>query len=355
MEKDSGGIVGFHGLVPVRFWVGDHSVAAISPTTWAADPGYGRAGLALLSTYLDWGTDRFLLNTTANTITSAMHANSNAGMQRIPIEGFDQRLLWVRDIKALARWKLRQRDTHKLLRRGALSWVGQALTGLSAPFALGVLGGMRAAMRTSLGRSRIRFDCRKLPVAEVTHFGPEFDALWDRLKHHYAATTERTARVLNWRHIDTPRLLGRSYALACSEGDTLLGYVALRAPSTTAPGHFIITDLFYDPARPDVMQNLMNAASDFAEAHAATVLEVFGFHPSLNQALQTQRPFVLQRAQLERLGREPSLRSVIRALAHQEGTQVSETYWYRAPDPELAGVCARGPWWPSGIDGDLNL
>jgi len=355
LEKESGGIVGFHGLVPVRFWAGGQTVAAISPTTWAADPGYGRAGLTLLTTYLDWGRDRFLLNTTANAITSAMHETGNAGMRRIPLEDFDQRLLWVRDLKALSRWKLRQRDTHRLLRGIATSWAGQAVIGLAGPLALGVLGGMRAGMRTSLGRGRIHFDCRKLPVTEITRFGSEFDELWDRLKHRFPVTTERTARVLNWRHIETPRLLGRHHALACREGGRLLGYVALRAPVTTAPGHFIITDLFHDPDRPDVMQNLMNAAFAFAADHAATVLEVFGFHPSLNQALQSQHPYVLHRAQLERLGREPSLRSLVKALADRGGDRVSATYWYRAPTPELAEACASGDWWPSGIDGDLNL
>ena len=104
-------------------------------------PAMARAGLALLSTYLDWGTDRFLLNTTANAITSAMHANSNAGMRRIPIEGFDQRLLWVRDFKALLRWKLDQGSTHKLLRGAARSWLGQTLIGAAAPLALGLVGG----------------------------------------------------------------------------------------------------------------------------------------------------------------------------------------------------------------------
>jgi len=33
----------------------------------------------------------------------------------------------------------------------------------------------------------------------------------------------------------------------------------------------------------------------------------------------------------------------------------SSTYWYRAPSPELEQACVAGSWWPSGIDGDLNL
>jgi hypothetical protein len=135
----------------------------------------------------------------------------------------------------------------------------------------------------------------------------------------------------------------------------LLGYVSLREPATTAPGHFIVTDLFYDHGRPDVLHNLMNAAFQFAVERSASVLEVFGFHPAVNRELQTQGPYVLRRAQLERLGRGISVKSVLAALNPRARDQVSSTYWYRAPDQELDRICASGAWWPSAIDGDLNL
>jgi amino acid adenylation domain-containing protein len=363
LETETGQIVGFHGIVPTRVWVGGQRVPAIAPTTWAADPGYGRQGLVLLSTYLNWGRDRFLLNTTANAITSAMHESSHSGMRRIPLEGFDQRLLWVHDFKPLVRWKVGQRDAQGrsgslaggLAGRAIASRIGAALAGTGAAFALGVPGGFAAAMRASIGRSRIDFACRELPIEKVDRFGQEFDELRERLRHNYAVTTERSSVVLNWRHINPPRLVGRSYALACRDGGRLEGYVALREPTTTAPGHMIVTDLFYDPARPDVMRNLLNAAFRFAVAQGASVLEIFGFHPSLNQELQTQRPYQLQRLQLEQFGRQSSFRTLAGILRRRGGDTPSATYWYRAPTPELAQVCASGAWWPSGIDGDLNL
>jgi amino acid adenylation domain-containing protein len=355
LETEAGQIVGFHGIVPTRVWVGDRTLPAIAPTTWAADPGYGRQGLALLSTYLNWGKDRFLLNTTANAITSSMHETSHAGMRRIPIEGFDQRLLWVLDFRTLMQWKVGQRVAPGLAHRAAVSRLGGALMATAASLAVGIPGGFGAALRTSVGRSRIDFACRELPVETVDRFGAEFDDLWHRLRHNYAVTTERTAAVLNWRHIDTPRLLGRSYALACRDDGMLAGYIALREPATTATGHFIVTDLFHDPSRPDVMPNLLNAAFRFAAARSASVLEVFGFHPSLNQALRTQHPYILQRSQLEQLGRQASFRTMLGMLRRGAADQESATYWYRAPTSELAQICASGAWWPSGIDGDLNL
>ncbi|HUJ02366.1 MAG TPA: non-ribosomal peptide synthetase, partial [Rhizomicrobium sp.] len=354
LEADDGRIVGFHGLAPTRLKVGTHTIDAIAPTTWAADPGFARAGLALLSTYLDWGANRFLLNTTANSITSAMHESGNRGMTKIPLADFDRRFLWLLDAKPLVRWRLGETDGSGLLRKAASSRFVTSLASALAPFALGIVGGAGAAWRASFKRNRINFACKPLAVEPVARFGAEFDELWNRLKNHYDVTTERSAEMLNWRHIDTPRLLGRSYALAVRENGKLLGYVALREPSTTAPGHFIVTDLFYDPSRTDAMQNLMNAAFEFAAAHGASVFEVFGFHPSLNHELASQHPYVLRRAQLERLGRDRSLRNIAAALFGRDDTS-SSTYWYRAPSAELREICATGSWWPSGIDGDLNL
>ena len=355
LQTPDGRIVGFHGLVPQAVWAGGHIHPAISPTTWAVEPGFGKGGLTLLSTYLEWAKDRFLLNTTANAITSAMHASSNFGMRKIPIDDFDQRLLWLLDVPALVRWKLDQNEAPSRLHRLAKLAPVRATGAMLAPFALGIAGGTRAGLAAGLGRSRIRFACRKLDIGPVTQFGPEFDALWDRLKDSHPVTVVRSAAMLNWRHIHTPKLLGPSYALACREAGELLGYVALREAVTTAPGHFIVTDLFYDTARPEILHNLMNAAFDFAVARSATVLEVFGFHPTVMQELRTQHPYLLRRGQLERLGRGVSLTGVLGTLRTSDGSAESSTYWYRTPSPELEQICSAGRWWPSGIDGDLNL
>jgi amino acid adenylation domain-containing protein len=355
LEAQSREIVGFHGLVPIRVWAGGRIHAAVSPTTWAADPGFGRAGLAMLARYMDWGKGRFLLNTTANAITSSMHDTSDFGMRRIPLDDFDKRLLWVRDFGTLMRWKVAQTDAPALLRRASELRLVHIAAGVGAPFALGMTGGIGKAIRSSTRGMRIRFACVPLQIEPIERFGPEFDELWDRLKHRYVVTMERTSSFLNWRHVAIPRILGKAFALACRDKGKLVGYVALREPASTAPGHFIVTDLFYDQDRPDVLHNLMNAAFDFAAARDASVFEVFGFHPSVNRELETQGPFVLRRAQLERLGRSVSFANLLTALRSRDRKRISATYWYRPPESELESVCSTGPWWPSAIDGDLNL
>jgi hypothetical protein len=143
--------------------------------------------------------------------------------------------------------------------------------------------------------------------------------------------------------------------LACRDGGELLGYIVLREPATTAAGHMLVADLFTDPARPETLHSLLNAGYALARSRGASAFEVFGVHPSVIGALATQSPYILRRQQLERLGRGASLRTAIAALRPGEQEQVSTTYWYKAPDPELARVCATGAWWPSAIDGDLNL
>src|SRR5262249_1323844 len=145
---------------------------------------------------------------------------------------------------------------------------------------------MRAVMRaagnaprsTGPRRYHIRFDCAPLQIEVVDHFGDDFDALWDRLKDGYEVTMDPSAAFSNWRHLGTPALVGRGLVLAGRDGGRLLGYVALREPATTTPGHVLVTDLFYDRTRRDVFHNLMNAAFAFARTRAASAFEVFGLH-----------------------------------------------------------------------------
>jgi amino acid adenylation domain-containing protein len=354
LETPEGRIAGFHGLVPIRLWLGDKTCPAISPTSWVIEPAYRGAGLALLSEYMNWGSDRFLLNTTANAITSRMHQSGVYGMQPIPLPGFDERLLWILDFHALLQWKLN--GSQGLAQRLAHIRPLVRLLAYAAPFALGIAGGMRAALAAGAHGMRLRFACRPLAIEAINRFDPEFDELWERCKHRYGITIDRRAEFLNWRHIDPPRLLGRSFAFACRDGGRLLGYLALRAPANTFPGHFIMTDLFYDSAVPEVMPNLLNAAFDFVVSQAATVFEIFGFHPALYRELrQQQRPYVLHRSLIERVGRGSSVRTLLSALDPRERRIEETTYWYRAPNAALAKFCATGNWWPSGVDGDLNL
>jgi hypothetical protein len=88
---------------------------------------------------------------------------------------------------ALTRWKLEQSEIPGLLRRAATS---QAVQGAVAPFVFGMAGGIRTAFRSSARGMGIRFAGPKLRVEQVERFGPEFDALWERLKRNHAVTTE---------------------------------------------------------------------------------------------------------------------------------------------------------------------
>ena len=314
----------------------------------------------MLSEYMNWGTNRFLLNTTANAITSTIHRSGIHRMRPIPLRDFDRRLLSILVFKALVRWKMNQRGEAQSeqagwLRRIALSGPGTECTG--AGHAVGVRRDRRharCAVRGAAGHAdplrwpgAIDRADRAVRLGIRCAVGPG--------EGRYAVTTERTAVFLNWRHIDAPPLLGRSFALACRDEGRLVGYVALRAPANTVPGHFIMTDLFYDDTSPEALPSLLNGAFDLAVTQSATVFEVFGFHPSLYRRLHEQRPYVLRRSELERIGRTASLRSLMTLFDRRWREAESVTYWYRPPNAELERICAAETWWPSGVDGDLNL
>jgi hypothetical protein len=133
--------------------------------------------------------------------------------------------------------------------------------------------------------------------------------------------------------MDPPKFMGATTVLACRDNGRLLGYVAVMKRLQAvwaAPGRYVVTDLFYDKARPDVLASLMNGAFDFAKSEGGSVLEVSVMSPDLRSQLRSQHPYIPPRAE-------------------------SWPYWYKAPTQELAELCESESWWPSGADGDANL
>jgi len=303
---------------------------------------------------MSWASQQVLLNTTARDVPSNLHATLKT-MNRIPIDGYDQRLLWFLDCERLLSWKVGQlaavNKAWSLLRHRPLlkplATAAPILCRLKLAF-----GGRRLG---PLGNTGIRFECSQLNIERVENFAESFDNFWNATKDNYGVTMERSSVFLNWRHINTPRILGKSFAFACIDSGRLLGYLVVRQSVNTAPGHFIVTDLFYDAHRPQVLHNLMNKAFALAEAEGGSVFEVFGFHPMLYKELANQSPYVLRRHDLELLGRTTSGLRLASGLMPGGTKAPSSTYWYRVPTRELADVCLRESWWPSGVDGDLNL
>ncbi len=126
--------------------------------------------------------------------------------------------------------------------------------------------------------------------------------------------------------------MSRTHVFACREAGVLRGYLCLMERNRSLnyyPGHYRVTDIFFDRSRPGVLESLMNHAYAYARDEGGCLFEVAGFGPGVETPLLTQRPYVKMRD--------------------------AWPYWYKTPSSELTAVCAGAEWWPSASDGDANL
>ncbi len=319
LESATDGLVGFVGLIPVGMKVGPREVIGACGTAFVVTPAARAYSLSLYKKFTEWGDRQLLLDVTSGVVGNKLHSTLKMGIKKIPVEGLQERFLWMIRPEEAVRWKL---EAPRYRPWGA--WLAHA------PASWGVA--VAARMRFFPHR-RLRFPDGGLPVAPVKVVTDEFTKLWEDHKAAYGVTAIRTREYLQWRHLDAPRFMGATTLLACRADGRLLGYAAVmeRLQSVwAAPGRYLLTDLFYDRTRPDVLASLMNGAFDFAKAAGGSVLEVGIMSAELRQALRTQGPYIPPLAE-------------------------SWPYWYKAPAAELGALCEQESWWPSGSDGDANL
>jgi hypothetical protein len=363
LEAPEAEVVGFGGLVPIRLKVGPRSETAMCGANWYIRPEYRRHSLAAFRHYAALGGSHLLLSTGLSAAAALVHARSGAGMRRMPVDGIDRSLWWIIDAERFLTWKVAQLGAASGLWRVIAAAPGLRALSAAWPIALGIYTDPKRRILPWLARAKLAFDCPPLPVERVASFTEEFDAYWAEHRHRFDVTVERTSKFLNWRHFLLPKAAGESFVLACREHGRLAGYVALQTPGYHGrlPGCFVVTDLFYPPEREDVLRNLMNAAFRFAVAGGGTVLKLSGFHPTVYDALASQRPHVIAPDTLRTLARGRLGQGLLAGigLGHKSRPSAKRaadgSYWYKAPDAELARICGEGTWWPSGIDGTSNF
>jgi hypothetical protein len=311
----SEGIVGFLGLVPQRFKIGNKLVTGASGTTWGVHPNYRAHSLTLYKAYMGWGDNNFLIDTTAGELASKLHSSLKLGMKKIPFDDFDNRMLWITSVKQLTRWKAQKesKPLYRIASREPFLSVASIVT-----------------KRKFRNNGQLRLEGGNLHTEAASEFGLEFDDLWSRINGQYEITNLRDSQFLRWRHSNLPKVLGESKVFACRDGGELLGFISVwkNIYKNSFPDHYVVTDIFYDRRRQDVLENLLNAAFQYAKENKASVFEVYGFNPEIRKVLETQSPYRL---------RTPSW-----------------TYWYKGPT-DLHNVCKELEWWPSGTDGDRNF
>jgi len=271
--EDGGAIKGFFGNIPQVSWLAGKPVLISSARAWAVVPDYRTETPRLCAAFFEQTAVDCVLISSAN--PPAGKRCLAFGGAKMPQPDYADILYWVVDapgfLTAAFRKKGRGRFVAKLL--GLLA---------SVPFDLG----MRLAGRRPFG-----------PLDRVTPVGignidEAFEALWQRRKEQLPGTllASRDAATLKWYFglgagRDDVRIL--RYDL----DGMLKGYAVLVREDAPAIGlkRMKIADLFIDDDDPKVMQALLAAAYEYANAKNCHVLELIGLPAVLRaQALKSK-------------------------------------------------------------------
>lgn len=316
LDSPTEGIVGFMGQVPVRIKIGEREVVGACGGSYGVLPAYRAYSLMLFNQIMDWGDRYLLVFTTANRQSSKIPELMK--LNKIPVREISRKLLWLVRPEMGVSWALREfkgKAWHRLTEQfpGAqlLKWVARGWF---------------------VRHRRLRIKCPKLAVESVAAFTKEFDDLWENNKKEYAITTVRDQAFLTWRHLQVTSIIGRTFVFACRDNGQLRGYIALQARSHESGylrGHYVMTDLFYERTRKDVLYNLINHAFEFAKAHGGSIFEISGYSNEVAEELKSQTPYI------------------------RSGNSCS--YWYKSLINVTEDLGDEKAWWPSGVDGDSNL
>lgn len=319
LENRQDGIVGYIGILPIRMKVGSREVVGGAPHTWAVSREYAAFGFNLYKQAMAWGEQHLLVATTAAKVTSIFNDKLKFGLNKLPVVDFDRRFLWAIRPGVPVMWMLENASGSAWSSKVVRSALGRWLIGLGASVRF-------------MGHQRLRCPGAMLPVEPVKSFTDEYTQFWEHHNSQYGITTVRDRRFLQWRHIERPAVGGSTRVFACRDKGRLKGYVAMQERQRHAgyfPGHFRVTDIFFDRERPEVFYSLMNHAFEFAKSSGCSLFEVSHVNEEVSEMLKPLRPHVMRTE--------------------------SWPYWYKVPAGDLDEICQGERWWPSGIDGDANL
>ena len=165
-------------------------------------------------------------------------------------------------------------DAGALLKR-RFGVAGQALAPL-AKLALWLL----FPRRTTRGRDRV-----EVSTAPAS-FGPDYDALWQRVAPAYDFITERNASYLEWKFRKVPHV---DYDVFEARKDgALSGYVVMRATERNGVKLALVVDLLAEPDDKETIGALLDQAWSWAREHGAARLQTFTFDRRLQARLASK-------------------------------------------------------------------
>ena len=254
LRRDGGSIVGHNGAIPVQVKVGDGERLS----AWLVDT-------MVLEEYRSQAVGARLMVEAHEDLPFALSLGQTEQMRAIQL-----RLGWE---------QVAPLQTAQLLIRPERVLKGK-LPGAAA-FAAGL--GLRAgsAMR-DVWRHRFEGDVR-----EVSRFGAEHDALWERMAGDLTCAVRRDASYMNWKYVDQP---GQDFLrLEVSNGHGLSGSVIcmFREPDEAYKyRRAFIVDLVAPLSDDRAMDGLLQAAVSAASERGADALHCLHINPRLTSALR---------------------------------------------------------------------
>ena len=316
LEDNQNGLVGFMGNIPRPFQLGSKEVISYSATSILVLPRYRAHTPKLFHAFFSQkGADLLLMTSTA-TNTPAGKLLQAFGAKEIPLQSFEDTLVWVVDPVSLLR--------SALIRKGLKPWMVRAATLVGAMPTWGWMKIRWNGLRRVVGQMKI------VDISEPTDI---FDDLWNDLHSAYFATGIRGSKQMRWHCYHPYSELQRHYVVAAvtSSGQTE-GYFTYRFEQREDIGlrRLQVVDMFIHPENNRAIRALISHLLRVAAESNAQIVEVVGGAENISAALRTLKPIRRRRP--------------------------SKRYFYKAIDPEIMNILADPQsWHATYFDGDESL
>ena len=256
-------LVGYFGIMPVRFYLNGQSFMAIYGHETLVDPSFRRQGLAtaLLNEIDHSGS--FYIGLWYN--ENLLRVLQRVGWKSV---GHFRPLRKIFKVENLLRLEIRKRINNRII-ENVLIELARRYYGL---------------------KSEKKYEGEQYRVEAVKRFDGEYDGFFLRVTQNFKLISDRTSQTLNWKYIDIPHRQFHSFCVR--KNRILVGYVVLgveQQENNIKKG--IIADLLIDPKENGALESLLEASGnvfigegvDFAVCQVSfplfrTVMRAHGYH-----------------------------------------------------------------------------
>lgn len=148
-----------------------------------------------------------------------------------------------------------------------------------------VYAGLKTANRINR-TNKTTTKSKEFEIKQIKKFDDKIDTFWDTIKGDYNFILEKNSKYLNWRYCD-PRG-GNFTVFQATQGDKILGFLALQLVEDNGYVEGFITDLLTLPRRTDVANALIEEVNNLSNENDinAVYYMVVKSHPYQKTAIQ---------------------------------------------------------------------